>query len=70
MPVKIKAELITARDLLPGELFSTAGPAYWDIAMDKGSVGECVYIRTRAHADLFPGANDTVYRITVERSEP
>ena len=70
MTVKIKAELTTGHDLKPGELFSTAGQAYWDTALDKGSVGEAVYIRTRIDASRFPDANDTVYRVTIERSEP
>jgi len=70
VPVKIKAELVTGRDLKPGELFSTAGQAYWDTAMDKGSVGEAVYIRSNTSAALYLDANDTVYRITIERSEP
>ncbi len=69
MAIKIKAELVTGRDLAPGDLFSVAGQAYWDTAMDKGSVGECVYIRTSIAADRFRDANDTVYRITIEREE-
>ena len=70
MSVKIKAELVTAFDLQPGELFSAAGPSYWDTALDKGSIGEAVYIRTRTNANRAPDANDTVYRITIERGEP
>ena len=51
MTVKITAELTTAFDLQPGELFSAAGPSYWDTALDKGSIGEAVYIRTNTDAD-------------------
>ena len=69
MKVKIKAELVTGRDLRPGDLFSAAGPSYWDTALDKGSVGEAVYIRTRIDADRFHDANDTIYRITIVREE-
>jgi len=69
MAVKIKARLVTARDLMPGDLFSAAGPSYWDTALDKGSIGEMVYIRTRAHPDRAPDANDVVYHITIEGSE-
>jgi len=67
--VKIKAELMTARDLQPGDLFSVAGPSYWDTAMDKGSVGEAVYIRTHTDAKRSPDPNNVIYRITIERSE-
>jgi hypothetical protein len=65
--IKIRAEPIKGRDLQPGDLFSTHGPSYWDGAMDKGSVGERVYIRTNSPASDAPDAEDTVYRITVER---
>jgi len=65
MKVRIKAELVTGRDLRPGDLFSAAGPSYWDTALDKGSVGEAVYIRTHINADRFHDANDTIYRITI-----
>lgn len=69
MGVKITATLVTGRDLKPGDLFSIAGPAYWDKAMDKRSVGEAVYIRTHTDASRFPDANDTVYRITIITTE-
>jgi hypothetical protein len=69
MSVKIKAKLVTALDLEPGDLFSAAGPSYWDTAMDKGSIGEMVYIRTRTDANRAPDANDVVYHITIERDE-
>ena len=67
--VKITAELVTARDLQPGELFSIAGPSYWNTAMSKDSIGECVYVRTNADPNHASDANSTVYRITIERSE-
>ena len=70
MSVKIKAELTTAHDLKPGELFSAAGPSYWDTAMDTGSIGERVFIRTNTSASRAPDANDTIYRITILRSVP
>jgi hypothetical protein len=43
--MKILAEDITAKELLPGDLFSTATQFYWDHRM-IGSIGEKVYIRT------------------------
>ena len=70
MTVKIKAELTTAFDLKAGELFSAAGPSYWDTALNKGSIGEAVYIRTNTNANRAPDANDTIYRITILRSVP
>ena len=62
----IKVEPVIARDLKPGDLFSTEGNRYWNLAMDHGSCGECVYIRTNTGADRFPDADSTVYRITIE----
>ena len=45
MAIKIKATKVRGIDLKPGDLFSTAGQDYWLKAMDKGSVGERVFIR-------------------------
>jgi len=70
MNVKIKAELVTALDLKAGELFSAAGPSYWDTALNKASIGEAVFIRTHSDYRHAPDANDTVYRITILRSVP
>lgn len=70
MPVRIKAELVTGRDLAPGDLFSTAGPEYWDNALDRASVGERVFIRTNSSPDRVDDADQPIYRITIERSEP
>jgi hypothetical protein len=44
--MKIKAIPVRAEDLKPGELFSTAGPEYWDSIDDRESLGERAYIRT------------------------
>ena len=65
--MRIKAERILARDLQPGDLFSVAPQEYWDHAMQIGSCGEKVYIRTNASADDFKDANAIVNRITIER---
>jgi|KBSMisStandDraft_5_1062788.scaffolds.fasta_scaffold63375_5 hypothetical protein len=65
--MRIKAERVLARDLRPGDLFSAAPQAYWDHAMDKGSCGEQVYIRTNVNADAFGDADSYISRITIER---
>ncbi len=67
--VRIHAEAIAAKELRPGDLFSIAGPEYWDDFPYKQGVGERVYIRTCTSAVGLPDADDTVYRITVERLE-
>lgn len=69
MSVTINATPCKGRDLEPGDLFSTMGPIYWRAAMNRGSVGERVYIRTHASADEFKDADDTVFRITVTVNE-
>ena len=66
MSVRIKAKLVTGRDLKPGDLFSTAGPEYWSTAADKLSVGEMVYIRTNSPGDLYKDVDEPIYLITVE----
>jgi hypothetical protein len=63
--VKITAVQVLGRDLKPGDLFSIAGPDYWRTALDKGSVGEQVYIRTNVPADKFVDADEPIYRITI-----
>ena len=45
--MKIKATPIKAKDLKPGDLFSTAPQLYWD-KRDPNSLGEKVYMRTDA----------------------
>jgi hypothetical protein len=67
--MKIKTELVQACNLQPGDLFSYAGPEYWDWATDEkhGSIGERVYIRTETPAIRAPDADAYIYRITIER---
>ena len=62
---KVIATPIRAGDLLPGELFSAEGPAYWDEALESGSVGEKCYIRTNTPADAADDPNVTVYRLQI-----
>ena len=64
--IRYRAEEMKAKDLRPGELFSRAGPLYWDRVRGSGSVGEKVYIRTEEPVGLGE-ENDTVYRITIEK---
>jgi hypothetical protein len=66
MRARIKAELVVARDLKPGELFSIVGPDYWDGALDHGSVGERIYVRTNMPSSDFPDEHEAVYRITIK----
>ncbi len=68
MKAKIQAEMILGKDLQPGDLFSTAGPEYWDYAMDRGSVGERVYIRTNAPCPASQG-NEPIHRIAISGEE-
>ena len=68
MAITIKAVLIRASDLQPGDLFSTAGPDYWNLALDKGSVGERVYIRTNAPVAGADDVDVIVYRIEIQHN--
>ncbi len=63
--MKIIATPCIGRDLRPGDLFSTAGPEYWDTYEERGSIGERVYIRTCEPSGNAPDASEVVYRIEV-----
>ena len=67
--LKIIATPIKGRDLKPGDLFSTADQDYWDRHHLNYSVGERVYIRTDAPADLFDDRDETVYKIKITKEE-
>ena len=45
--IRFTATQVKAKDVKPGQYFSSAGPEYWDNP-NPGSVGEKVYIRTDA----------------------
>jgi hypothetical protein len=64
--IRIRTELVYPKDLKPGELFSTVGDNYWQNFSEKDSYGERVYIRTPAPAENFEGAQEPIYRITIE----
>ena len=65
--MRFKTTQVKGSELNPGDLFSTMGQLYWNDANIKThhSIGESVYIRTEESAPAT--ANDTVYRIEVER---
>ena len=65
--MKAVAMSMAASQLKTGDLFSMAGPEYWDTALEgrSGAVGERVYIRTAASAENA-GPDIQVYRITLE----
>ena len=65
--MKIIATTITAKDLRPGDLFSTANQTYWDLR-DRNAVGEKVFIRTES-ACPSDQADEVIHRITVEDVE-
>ncbi len=64
MPTTIKATPIIARELKCGDLFSIAGPEYWDLFPRLGSIGEQAYIRTDAPPDA-DDARMTLYKLDI-----
>lgn len=66
--MRVQVEEVRAEDLEPGDLFSTAGRAYWDSrdAWFLGYIGEKVYIRTNAPCPEDQ-ADHKVYRVTVQK---
>ncbi len=66
MPVRIKATPTKARDLKPGDLFSIVGQATWDrLLQDPLAIGQRVYIRTNAPADVADDADEEVHKIEI-----
>ena len=66
MAMKAKATPVIARDLQPGDLFSTYGPDYWDGIDALLSIGELVYIRTNTPASNAPDPDAEVFRIEIQ----
>lgn len=66
--MKITATKVKAKELEPGDLFSTAGQYYWDHSANiaAGSVGEKVYIRTEMPARPDQ-EEEEIYRITITK---
>jgi len=63
--MKIKATPIKGKDLLAGDLFSIAGPVYWNNHHEHGAVGEKVYIRTETPFSTAPDYDEIVYKIEI-----
>jgi hypothetical protein len=63
--IRIHATPIIARDLQPGDLFSTVGPEYWDDFPSFPSMGERVYIRTAASSAQVPDKDADLFRIEI-----
>ena len=69
MKAKIIATPTTGRHLLPGDLFSARGPEYWSDALDRGGIGDKVFIRTN-NPVLPSDADELIYRIEIRRETP
>jgi len=67
--VTIKATKCRGDELQPGDLFSTAGPGYWDQFPSRDSVGERVYIRTNVPSCEFVDGDASIYRVEVQRGD-
>ena len=64
--MRVVAKKTTAKDLRPGDLFSTGGPDYWaEVASRPGVIGERVYVRTDQPCPAGE-ENEVVYRLVVE----
>lgn len=66
----ILATPIVAKDLEPGDLFSVAGPDYWDRIDRDRAVGERLYVRTNTEATAAEDASQMVFKITVATFDP
>ena len=64
--MKINAVKIKAKDLKPGDLFSTASQLYWDHHKNHHSIGERVYIRTEEPTPEDQ-KNEKIYRINIQK---
>lgn len=62
--MKITTQQLKCKELIAGDLFSTASQFYWD-NRDKNAVGEKVYIRTEAPCPPTQ-AEDDIYKITIQ----
>ena len=64
MSLVVECVRMKARDLRPGDLFSSRGPAYWSGALSSMSVGEKVYVRTESPPANEPDGDELVYRLS------
>ena len=63
--MRIKTTQVETQELMPGDLFSTAGSDYWDTIDLNESIGERVYIRTNTPTP-DPERGLDVFKIEVE----
>ena len=63
--MKILTEQMKAKDLKPGDLFSSEGASYWDNFHHQPSIGEKVYVRTDTPC---PAAQEeeVIYKLTIQ----
>ena len=64
--MRIIATLVKAKELEPGDLFSTAGQEYWDTVSTNLSLGEKVYLRTSTPTPADQAEVD-IYKVTIEK---
>lgn len=67
--VSIKATPIIARDLQPGDLFSTANQRYWDRSMSDKGVGEGIYVRTNLPTNNADDADTPLFKLEIQTQE-
>ena len=67
--MRMRCEKILGNELEPGDLFSTAGPDWWNHVDESGSIGEKVYIRTSAPGEQAPDGHLPIFRIHIEGVE-
>ena len=67
--MKVIAEKVVAKELEPGDLFSAAGPEYWNNIDGKLSVGEKAYIRTNTPSLEAVDADSYVYRLAIVKEK-
>jgi len=67
--MKIVATEVKAIDLLPGDLFSTVGPSYWEHYTNRQGIGERVYIRTDVSSLEADDADTIVFKIEIKKEE-
>jgi hypothetical protein len=68
--MKVKVIPMKGSDLKPGDLFSTAGPEYWNHIDLQESIGERAYIRTNTSFMKAPDFNSQVYKLETELDPP
>jgi len=62
--MRFVATEVYCKDLKSGDLFSSAGPSYWERPSD-GSIGERVYVRTEVPCPPDQ-TEEKIFRITTE----